>query len=866
MRALALILLGCSGESASSGDALEPPPLELGGPREHVLPGRGVARLPARADEALVLRHADRDLEIGVRLRGARGVAARAIDGGLRFADALGDGEALELHLTAEGVEDWVETAPGARVEYDVELRAGVDVVRPLGNAVEFASADGTPWFRASRAVAVDARGDRRPLPLSVEGCDTEPRSHSPLVKSPRRAKGACVVVVEIPVDLEGPVWLDPLWSSTASLTEPRYSHRVAVAGSGADEKVLVVGGITWNPSFNLVDVVELYDASTQTWSQLAPTSSGVRRHQLTTLADGRVLMTGGRWDNGIDEEPRATAMIFDPATNAWTPTDDMSVPRGLHTATALADGRVLVAGGDSGAGDLSSAEIFDPVSEVWSTTDSMTLSRIEARSILLPSGQVLVASGYDSGVVSHDSSETFDPSANNGVGAFALPRPMPYGVYGHSLALLSNTHVLLTGGEQNFSSGLAPQDQRFDIASQAWTSLSVGSSRAYGAAVSTATGVVTFGGCQDDANDCTVSAASFLHYSSSGDQVSLGNMPAPRAYLGAVLLSDQRAVVVGGTPNGFTPSSQVDVFGLLLPGESCTSSVSCSTNHCVDDVCCDAPCAGECESCLGSQTALLDGTCGAVVAGTDPEEECADDGAACLRTGVCGAAGCEVHPPGDCVLAPCASAAECASGFCVDGLCCDDPCDGTCESCLASSTGEADGVCAPVRRATDPDAECLDGEDGSCETQQLCTGALQCISAAVLCDGFACTSQGCLTACAGDDDCDGERVCVVDECIDASELCTDQSLALGRDGVVIDCAPLRCRADGTCIPECESVDDCVEGLVCDADGTCVASPPTSGGDAGCACATEAGGADRGVLALLVGLGGVSLRRRRRWR
>jgi hypothetical protein len=416
-------------------------------------------------------------------------------------------------------------------------------------------------------------------------------------------------------------------------------------------------------------------------------------------------------------------------------------LPRALHTSTLLGDGRVLVAGGNSGAEDLSSAEIFDPVSGAWSATDSMTLSRREARSILLPTGEALVVGGYDSATISHDSSETFDPSANGGVGAFQSPRPMTYGVYGHSLSLLGTTHVLLTGGEQNFSAGLAPQDQRFDVAAQAWTALPVGALRAYAASVATATGVVTFGGCQDDGFNCAVAAPSVLHYASDGAQSSLGPMPGPRAYLGAVRLSDQRAIVVGGTANGFTPSSEVHVFGLLAPGEACSTAVSCATNQCVDGVCCDDPCEGECEACVGVLTSLEDGVCGPVVEGTDPQDECLDDGAACVRTGLCGVGACAVHEPGACVLLPCAAEDECASGFCVDGLCCDDPCDESCESCLAASTGEVDGVCAPIPRATDPEAECPDGADGSCETQQLCSGVLQCVSAAALCDGFACTS-----------------------------------------------------------------------------------------------------------------------------
>jgi hypothetical protein len=53
---------------------------------------------------------------------------------------------------------------------------------------------------------------------------------------------------------------------------------------------------------------------------------------------------------------------------------------------------------------------------------------------------------------------------------------------------------------------------------------------------------------------------------------------------------------------------------------------------------------------------------------------------------------------------ATCTLAEGCASGMCTDGVCCDAPCDGTCESC---SLGGTAGTCTPITAGTDPDAEC---------------------------------------------------------------------------------------------------------------------------------------------------------------
>ncbi|MGD0122924.1 MAG: kelch repeat-containing protein [Candidatus Limnocylindrales bacterium] len=49
-----------------------------------------------------------------------------------------------------------------------------------------------------------------------------------------------------------------------------------------------------------------------------------------------------------------------------------MAAARERHTATRLADGRVLIAGGSDGAYDLASAELYDPKTGTFSTTGPM--------------------------------------------------------------------------------------------------------------------------------------------------------------------------------------------------------------------------------------------------------------------------------------------------------------------------------------------------------------------------------------------------------------------------------------------------------------------------------------------------------------
>ncbi len=80
--------------------------------------------------------------------------------------------------------------------------------------------------------------------------------------------------------------------------------------------------------------------------------------HTATLLADGRVLVAGGIGAEG--EVP--TVDVYDPATNTWTPARSMSTARRGHTATLLDGGQVLVTGGLTSDGTyLASAEAVRP-------------------------------------------------------------------------------------------------------------------------------------------------------------------------------------------------------------------------------------------------------------------------------------------------------------------------------------------------------------------------------------------------------------------------------------------------------------------------------------------------------------------------
>lgn len=65
---------------------------------------------------------------------------------------------------------------------------------------------------------------------------------------------------------------------------------------------------------------------------------------------------------------------------------------------------------------------------------------------------------------------------------------------------------------------------------------------------------------------------------------------------------------------------------------------------------------------------------------------------------------------------ATCAADFQCDSGFCSDGVCCDNACDSLCESCVLAGS---EGLCTFISLGQDPDNECTNedvcGGDGTC-------------------------------------------------------------------------------------------------------------------------------------------------------
>ena len=171
-----------------------------------------------------------------------------------------------------------------------------------------------------------------------------------------------------------------------------------------------------------------------------------------------------------------------------------------------------------------------------------------------------------------------------------------------------------------------------------------------------------------------------------------------------------------------------------LTLGQPCAEATECERGFCVDGVCCDSACDGECRGCAAGLTGQDSGSCAPIPEGEDPEDEC-NTHRGCNGDRV--ESEClPVDPRG----APCIEDDTCSSQHCADGVCCDTACDGTCESCLGPHTGVISGTCAPLPENTDPQTECVSPPTSTCSGWRSCKGTLGAICA----HGEECLSDYC--------------------------------------------------------------------------------------------------------------------------
>jgi hypothetical protein len=284
------------------------------------------------------------------------------------------------------------------------------------------------------------------------------PWARAPSMSTPR-AGGAATILRDDSVFVTGGLGCDGNGGGACSDSEIYsrnqgvWKQTTGVVGSGAGMtatllrtgNVLVVGGAFGGSS------AALYMPASGRWLTVGRVPDGVsfRTYQTATLlADGRVLVAGGYGclTSQPCSEPLNIADIYDPNRNVWSQIAPMHSRRFSHAATLLPNGDVLVAGGEGCGSELicQSAEFYQPTTGRWQSAGNMSTGRDQFSATLLRNGDVLVAGGY--GCLPLNvcrTAEIYHPRARRWTmtGSMNTPRA------GFTSTLLPTGQVLVAGG-----------------------------------------------------------------------------------------------------------------------------------------------------------------------------------------------------------------------------------------------------------------------------------------------------------------------------------------------------------------------------------------------------------------------------------
>lgn len=216
----------------------------------------------------------------------------------------------------------------------------------------------------------------------------------------------------------------------TAELYDPVLNKFVAAASMHSERteatgtrlssgKVLVAGGL--NAAGALVSSGEVYNPTSNSWTLVSnPMSTPRAIGSAVLLANGKAMIAGGASVNSPSVITTSAVDFYDQATNRFSAGPALGVAPGLFGLTSLADGRVLETGGEVATAStppavLTASEVYNPATNSWSTVGSLPGPEIALTATLLQNGQVLGAGGTGNVMSASVQAEVLTPTSKPG-------------------------------------------------------------------------------------------------------------------------------------------------------------------------------------------------------------------------------------------------------------------------------------------------------------------------------------------------------------------------------------------------------------------------------------------------------------------
>jgi RHS repeat-associated protein len=660
--------------------------------------------LPLSADGPIQLADPDEGMKIEITLVDSVLTRGEYAEGFAVYRSAHKSGAHIIHRIMQGGIEDYFsfDTAPARPViEYDVRLISSVAGLRLVGGALEFLSASGAPHFRVTQPYIVDHTGFLETASMEVSGCSYDTNGNPPWDRSVV-APGSSMCRVRIawdPSPLHYPALLDPNWTTGHQLVYPRFRH-TATAFNG---KILIAGG--FQGSGVPLSVSELYDPVSDT-SATTPSMSLPRGYASATYLPSinGVLIAGGYTQSGYTAAtPRSE--IYQLSGGQWTyvsMTSQMHAARAEHVAVALPSGQVMTCGGYSTAG-LASCERYDPATNSWASTPPAAMHsprELPAVSLIDSGNRVLVTGGWLS-----NNAEFYTVSSDS----WQVTPNMANYRYCHSQATLPDGRVIVVGG---YDTNLAAETNQFQVYTfspsapfGSWStsaSFSTVRRREFAGGL-TANGTFVLAGGYNGSN---AASETDIYDPQAGTWHTGPAIPTPvwAARTTAITKNSTPLLVVTGGYN-FITYTQAAIQYLTMDG-ACVADADCETGQCLSGQCSSAQCTSSSQ---------------------------------CVSGEFCGSGRCQPKFQGGTACGT--NGSVCASGNCVNNVCCYTSSCSACARCDISTIG----VCGPVPAGTPGSPACsgntvCDGSSQLCGG--ICTQDSQCAADSYCVPGTGCTTK----------------------------------------------------------------------------------------------------------------------------
>jgi microcystin-dependent protein/N-acetylneuraminic acid mutarotase/lipopolysaccharide export system protein LptA len=186
----------------------------------------------------------------------------------------------------------------------------------------------------------------------------------------------------------------DPSTGSVTSLAAMPGAFSVGVAAAtGVDGRIYAFGGSS--PGNTFTTNAQVYNPSTDTWSSVA--ASPLPVVDGSAVVDGTLiyLVPGESFSlTGLRETE--TVQVYDTVNNTWSQIAEPTEV--LDPVAGLVDGKLVIAGGSSGANQTTLTQIYDPATGTWTSGPALpTATTSSGRGLISDGSQLFVVGGFGS-------------------------------------------------------------------------------------------------------------------------------------------------------------------------------------------------------------------------------------------------------------------------------------------------------------------------------------------------------------------------------------------------------------------------------------------------------------------------------------